>query len=248
MSNFINFYPIEHSAENVLRYAEKPKRGSNLVSEWFKDAPRFHNADSELKATDTFHNLTVRHCMPFLDSMTAGYFLTTWTDIYVKRENGKPVISYDNINAINEFGYGIIQYQEYFKSYVPTMPGFDPFVYAWSTYWRVKTPEGVSCLFTQPMNRTDLPFITLSGVVDTDNWNGSDVLNFALKENFEGVIPKGTPYVQIIPFVRNEWDHNVFSSKDESMIEERNLVLKLRHKDLKSGYYRDNLWKTKKYL
>ena len=128
------------------------------------------------------------------------------------------------------------------------MPGFDPFVYAWSTYWRVKTPEGVSCLFTQPMNRTDLPFITLSGVVDTDNWNGSDVLNFALKENFEGVIQKGTPYVQIIPFVRNEWDHNVFSSKDESMIEERNLVLKLRHKDLKSGYYRDNLWKTKKYL
>jgi hypothetical protein len=186
--------------------------------------------------------------MPFIDTMTAGYFLTTWTDIYVQRVGGTVTFLYDNAETIEKFGRGIINYQQHFQSYIPQQQGYDPFLYAWSTYWRIKTPEGVSCLFTQPLNRTDLPFLTLSGVIDTDKWNGSDVLNFALAEGFEGLIPKGTPYVQIIPFYRNEWEHEVLEQEHEEMIEERNKVVYMRQSELKSGYYRDNLWNNKRYL
>lgn len=245
--NNITFYPIEYFPKLVIDHVEPPKRGSAVVSDWFRDAPRYQGGETELQATETYHNLTVKHCMPFLDSMTNGYFLTTWTDIYVRRENGQPIISYDNLDIVNQFGYGLIQYQENFPSHIPQMSGHDPFSYAWSVYWRIKTPPGTSCLFTHPMNRPDLPFFTLSGITDTDGWNGSDVLNFALKENFEGVIPKGTPYVQIIPFYRNDWTYEVSSFPDAGFKETRDLVSKLRHEDLKSGYYRDNIWNNKKY-
>lgn len=246
--NEVVFSPNHGISELVNKYVTKPEKGSLLIPQWFKNAPRYQFNDSKMIVDGSYHNLTVRHCMPFIDSMTSGYFLTTWTDIYVKRLDGKPVFYYENNSAINEFGYGIIQYQEYFQSHIHRQYGFDPFLYVWSTYWRIKTPEGVSCLFTQPLNRTDLPFITLSGIMDTDNWHGSDVLNFALRENFEGVIPKGTPYVQIIPFRREEWDMQILEESDIKIQEQRDILNKYRFNEVKPGYYRDNLWEKKKYL
>jgi hypothetical protein len=101
-------------------------------------------------------------------------------------------------------------------------------------------------LFTQPLNHTESPFLTLSGVIDTDNWSGSDVLNFAFKKDFEGLIPKGTPYVQIIPFKREEWNLEISKSIDHSASELRNTVSNSRLNS-QSGYYRDNLWNKKGY-
>lgn len=245
--NKIIFTPIENNSELVTKYVNKPTKSSSAVPDWFKKTPRFQDNDKEMVADKGtgYHNLTVRHCMPFLDAMTSGYFLTTWTDIHIFRKDGNPIISYGDNEKIIEFGYGQVQYQKYFQSHIATMPGFDSFSYAWSTYWRIKTPEGVSCLFTHPLNRTDLPFFTLSGITDTDNWHGSDVLNFALKENFEGTIPKGTPYVQIIPFYRNEWSHEVLDAPNLEHKIERDKVNDQRYSETKSGYYRDNLWNKK---
>lgn len=245
--NKIIFSPIHEQSDLINKYVTKPEKGSLLIPQWFKDAPRYQFNETKMIADGSYHNLTLRHCMPFIDSFTSGYFFTTWTDIYVERINGKPNFLYENGEAIDQFGYGIIQYQEHFQSHVQKAHGFDPFLYAWSTYWRVKTDKGISCLFTQPLNRTDLPFITLSGIMDTDKWHGSDVLNFALKENFEGMIPKGTPYVQIIPFKREEYTLEVLKESIEEIQETRNMVSNLRQNELKSGYYRDNLWENKKY-
>ena len=250
-TNLITFSPHEYYDQALMaEHVSTPIKASSAVPSWFKDVPRFHHNDKEMK-TDTaigFHNLTIRHCMPFIDSMTSGYFLTTWTDIYVRRDDsGKPIISYKDLNVVEKFGFGLIQYQEYFESHITAMPGFDPFLYAWSTYWRIKTPLGVSCLFTQPLNRTDLPFFTLSGIVDTDSWHGSDVLNFALKQGFEGVIPSGTPIVQIIPFRREEWDFEIVNQIDVAHKEVRDTVSDLRMNQTTSGYYRDNLHTRKRY-
>lgn len=247
MSKII-FSPLEGMSDLVNKYVTKPERGNVLVPKWFKEIPRYQNGDTKMVSSGTYHNLTVRHCMPFLDSMMAGYFLTTWTDIYVERKNGKVNFLYSDVDAVEKFGRGIINYQEYFQSHIPTQSGYDPFLYAWTTYWRIKTPEGVSCIFTQPLNRTDLPFLTLSGIMDTDKWHGSDVLNFALVEGFEGLIPKGTPYVQIIPFVRSDWEHEVLDSEDLDITLERQKVVSMRQKEVKSGYYRDNAWTNKKFI
>jgi hypothetical protein len=246
MNNKIIFSPLEYNAKPIMKHVTEPLRGSQVMAEWIKSIPRFQNDEKEMRSSDTgYHNLTVKHCMPFLDGMSNGYFLTTWTDIYVHRIDGEPQISYRDAESVKFVGPPI-QYQKNFPSYIPTMSGFDPFSYVWSTYWRIKTPKGVSCLFTQPMNRTDLPFFTLSGITDTDNWNGSDVLNFALKENFEGLIPKGTPYAQIIPFYRNDWESEISEYTEESMQELRKDVLDKRFSN-QSGYYRDKLWQKKSF-
>lgn len=250
-TNLITFSPHEDYDQNLMsQHVTKPVNAASAIPSWFRDIPRFQNDEKEMFADKNagYHNLTVRHCMPFLDSMTSGYFLTTWTDIYVRRDDsGNPVIGYKDLEVVEKFGFGLIQYQQYFQSHISDMPGFDPFLYAWSIYWRIKTPPGVSCLFTQPLNRTDLPFFTLSGVTDTDTWHGSDVLNFALKKGFEGVIPAGTPIVQIIPFRRETWEPEVVPKVDLEHKSVRNTVNELRMDKRTPGYYRDNLHTRKRY-
>jgi hypothetical protein len=62
-------------------------------------------------------------------------------------------------------------------------------------------------LFTHPVNRTDLPFTTLTGLVDCDTFYQSSV-NFPARWHdmgFNGVLPKGTPVAQCLPVKRESW-------------------------------------------
>jgi len=219
----IEFRPLEYSVENILSYAVKPERATTSVPDWFKQAPRFQNNGKKPVADSYTHNLTVRHCMPFIDAMTSGYILKTSVDIFVQRDKDYvPTISFGE--GSDKLPTPQLQLNPGFQSHVALKPGFDPFVYAWSVYWRLKTPEGTSSIFTQPFNQTDLPFHTLTGITDTDSWNGSDVLNVALSAGFEGTIPKGTPFVQIIPFQREDWSFEIIESSDEKDNELRDAV------------------------
>ena len=79
------------------------------------------------------------------------------------------------------------------------------FVYKWENYFAIKTPRGYSTLFTHPHNRFDLPFYTLSGIVDTDKYNLPINFPFFIKNDFTGIIKAGTPLAQITFFKRHHW-------------------------------------------
>ena len=84
----------------------------------------------------------------------------------------------------------------------------DRFMVKFHNLWTIEAPEGYALLFTHPANRFDLPFTTLTGLVDSDryydNW-----IHFPAHwhdMNFSGVLPKGTPIAQCMPVKRDKWD------------------------------------------
>jgi len=88
-------------------------------------------------------------------------------------------------------------------------PLFEPdqFVIKFHNLWTIEAPEGYAVLFTHPLNRFDLPFTTLSGIVDCDRYRDSWV-HFPAQwhdTNFSGVLPKGTPIAQCVPVKREDW-------------------------------------------
>jgi hypothetical protein len=105
-----------------------------------------------------------------------------------------------------------------------------------------QTPPGYSSLITHPLNRHDLPFITLSGLVDTDMTMARGNLPFFLKEGFEGVIPAGTPMFQIIPFKRENWQMEEDKSIMKIGLENEFLTKKSVY-----GWYKNNKWNKKLY-
>jgi hypothetical protein len=71
--------------------------------------------------------------------------------------------------------------------------------------WSIRTPDGYSALFVQPFHRESI-FAILPGIVDTDTYFAPVNFPFVLNDvAFEGLIPKGTPIAQVIPFKRESW-------------------------------------------
>jgi len=88
---------------------------------------------------------------------------------------------------------------------VPLAQDADSFVVKFTNFWTLELPEGWSMLFCHPFNREDLPFRTLTGLVDCDRWRNGFVHFPALWTDplFSGTLPAGTPVAQALP-VRRE--------------------------------------------
>jgi hypothetical protein len=84
-------------------------------------------------------------------------------------------------------------------------------------------------LFAHPANRADLPFTTLTGLVDCDTFFDSPI-NFPARwhdAGFNGVLPKGTPVAQCLPVKRETWvgEFDVLTAEEtERLIKMRNAL------------------------
>jgi hypothetical protein len=97
-------------------------------------------------------------------------------------------------------------------------------------------------LFSNPINRFDLPFQTITGIVDCDKYPGQVHFPFFLKEGFTGIIPAGTPVTQIIPIKRERWQREQLKSdKDFSPIFFEKFFSTIKRS------YKKNYWSRKEY-
>ena len=130
----------------------------------------------------------------------------------------------------------------------PTPDGYYDFTYTWFSNYFVQVPEGYTVLFTHPMNINDLPFRTVSGFNDASNFmTGPGNLPFHIKKDWEGTIPAGTPYAQIIPIKNESWTSEIVDYTEEQMAE----YLENKHKEYMLGHgitkYKELDWLKKHY-
>jgi len=178
-----------------------PSPATSSIPKWYKEIPKFLNNEKKWKFDSVSSgNATVKWCAPFLDAMTAGYFIYLENDIEVQKQNGDTQILWKRGGEtfIGKHDYGQISPSQIPSDYLKE-------AYKFSNEWSVAAPTGYSFLFTHPMNRTDLPFITLSAIVDSDTYLNQINFPFILKKDFEGIIEAGTPIAQIIPIKRESW-------------------------------------------
>jgi hypothetical protein len=96
----------------------------------------------------------------------------------------------------------------------------DRFIVKFNNFWTIQTPPGYSLMFTHPLNRIDLPFTTISGLVDTDLFF-DNLINFPARwhdVDFNGVLPKGTPVAQCIPVKREGWKSRIEPLSSEALL------------------------------
>jgi len=87
-------------------------------------------------------------------------------------------------------------------------------------FWTIALPPGWSLLTTHPFNRDDLPFRTLTGMVDSDRFHQIGLLFPArwLHPDRPCTIEAGTPVAQCIPILREalELDYAAFGPDEEA--------------------------------
>lgn len=196
MARKIIFNPTSEQAEHTV---QRPKPADEYLPDWYKRAPAFETGKPQFNPDDGSTNPTIKMCMPFLDSLSMGYIQETWCDIYIERKDGETSFYYP-------VGPKIMSSRE--NSIYPTIDGFESMHYVWHGAYSTQVPEDYSIIVTHPFNRYDLPFLTLTGIVDADRFTHSHSLTnlpFLLRNDFEGMIKKGTPMYQVIPFKRENW-------------------------------------------
>ncbi len=224
---------LYESSIPVNKEVIKPSR--NCIPKWYKESSKW--SGSGVPQIYPVANPTLKLCVPFLEGLTQGYSLVLPCDVLVENKDGKPFMSW-------RIDTNVINYRERDAlAQLPTPEGCYDIHYSWKVWSAFSVPKGYSVLFTHPLNRFDLPFLTMSGVIDGDFVfpDGSNV-PFFLKENFEGIIPMGTPVATLIPFKPENWSseykEGLLKTGKENQIK---TALKL------FGWYKSTYWRKKYY-
>lgn len=207
------------------------------LPEWYKKFPKYL---ANAKEEDPTYS-TVKNCIPFFDAISFGYSMVTPCDIEFYVENDIP-----NVKI----------YDETYANFVGTRYPIEHFAHPiechlnhfhWQPNWAVSLEDGYSALYLSPLNRYDLPFVTTSGIIDNDKVSVRGLIPFFLKKGFEKVfVPKGTPFIQIIPFKREDWSSNSIVLTEEDMKIQTDVALK-KYRGVKHSGYKNNDWHRKTF-
>ena len=186
--------------------------------------------------------------MPFLETLTTGYLLKIPKDLYIEHNKiddagirvsnikTRKFNTDEEINLNNgQTPHGVDQIKG--SPLLNKNLNFD--VHKIMNPWVIKTPPGYSCLFVSPLNNSDDRFSIVSGIVDTDTYEGQ--INFPIIFNgdkypvLNTTLTKGTPYAQIIPFKRDNWSMEI---KENKHIKSFNLKFILNN----VLFYKEKIW------
>lgn len=196
------------------------------IPDWYKQIPTKDNNGEDL---------TVKHCVPFIDAFQTGYVILSSQDFKVENKE-----IFWKINDQEKLVWVNLRKS---PSHLPAPQGYENLPFTWVLPFSIKLPKGYSAIVTHPLNRFDLPFITTSAVVDYDSGIHNGQFPFFLKEDFEGIIPAGTPLCQIIPFERKKWTRS-FTPELEKL---KAKFYFLRNRVYSNGFYKKTMWEKKHY-
>jgi hypothetical protein len=258
MKSLIRFHSKTFKNNLVKENAPKPARG--YIPEWFMSKEKYLVDENNNKSIEFYktkdgsvkfvRQRTYKSCPALLDSLSSGYVLSTPCDIEVKKDaEGYSVFVQEDFSSGVNVKNGSFSFIRGESDGFPTPSGHNPVHFVWNTNWFPEVPDGYIALFTHPLNRFDLPFTTISGIVDCSGYINGGAIPFFIKENFEGVIKAGTPFVQIIPFKNEQWEHeNLFYNEEESLAHSKQMNLEYSIVDFDHDTnYKQKFWSRKKF-
>jgi len=181
---------------------ERPIPARQVLPEWLRSMPG--TAWSALHGEDI---RTVKHCPPFVDAMAYGFVIPLPCD--VRMRDG--VLSWDwDLPQLSAAAHPRSPISFHVPAQVTATPFHDATIsiVKFNSFWTIELEAGYSLFATHPINRADLPFRLLSGLVDCDRFSDVGVLFPAVwtDPHFEGVLPRGTPVAQCFPVARTTLD------------------------------------------
>ncbi len=176
----------------------RPIPARKALPEWLRAMPAHSFSDTHGQDVRT-----VKQCPPFVDAMGHGFVIPLPCDVRVK--DGR--LSWDwDLPPLSVEAHP----RSPISFHVPAQVAGTPFhapgraVVKFNSFWTVELAPGYALFATHPVNRLDLPFRLLTGMVDADRFSEVGILFPAVwvDTGFEGVLQKGTPVAQCFPVAR----------------------------------------------
>ncbi len=182
----------------LSEYLPRPVPARGALPDWLRAMPA--KAPSEIHGREI---RTVKQCPPFVDAMAYGVLILLPCDVTVDRGSFSWAW---NIPEPSTSGHP----RAPLSFHVAAQFAGAPFAKGgqaaikFNSFWTVELEPGWSLFATHPVNRDDLPFRLVTGLVDADRFHDGGI-NFPgvwLQPDFSGVLPKGTPVAQVFAVPR----------------------------------------------
>ena len=255
--------------KNIQFYAEKsvldilgdikPQPSSKFLPEYYKNANLNVVKPKERIAFGPNHSFNgkvgnhfgFKACVPYMDAIMGGYTIPLWSDVIYDKTNESFYLSHNQVEdqyQKNTYALGVLSTHSYEQ--VKGIPGTkeSEITFKYLNPWKIKTPPGYSCLFIQPMNHFDSRYQIVSGIVDTDTYTESVHFPFIINRNNmndKDKFERGMPFVQVIPFKRENWKMDLHPMTNKERSENRSIMGILS--SMTQYAYRKMWWKKKKY-
>jgi hypothetical protein len=223
-----------------------PEPIGKTIPEWYRKADRY----AKDPATGKYWNMpdvggkipTWKACPAVFDILGSGYTYKTPCDIEFAED------AQGDIHArILDTQHNTFLYQRDPLHQFVYPQGYHLKHFAWWPDWAVELPEGYSALYTHPLNRFELPFLTTNGIVDNDKDTIPGTMPFFFKKGISGIVPAGTPFAQIIPFKREHWEAEIDTSLTLDEMNAKNKANSTRFRKPDGGVYLREVWERRKY-
>ena len=239
--NIINF--ISNRPWLDKESQSQPVPISKSIPQWYKEADRFRkDVNGEYVIGKNQGKIpTWKACPAILDTLITGYTFVTPCDVeFFINDTGQIDAKIENI---------------LYKSFVTRRPPMEQFYhpegyykdhFAWFPEWSVKVPDGYSVLYVPPFNRYDLPIMTTSGIIDNDKVTFPGKIPFFVQAGWTGVLPAGTPYAQLIPFLRENWKSELTITPASELVKNK-IKTNAKYRVPNGGVYQKEVWTKRIY-
>ncbi len=182
----------------LIDHLPRPHAASQALPDWLRSMPR--TALSEMHPDPV---RTVKQCPPFVDAMTQGFVVPLPCDVLV--QNG--VFSWDWVVpplSASHHPRAPISFHAPAQAVGTPFHTDDQVFVKFNSFWTITLEPGWSLFATHPVNRFDLPFRLLTGLVEADRFNDVGLLFPSIwsDTSFTGLLPRGTPIAQCFPMQR----------------------------------------------
>lgn len=170
------------------------------LPKWYKEIPATINGEKS-GAHPKSGDFTIKKCIPVLDYMTSGYLLRFTTEIAISPEETETEQGFGwelptPMNMVDTHPHG--------QCPIPINGKRRPYI-RFNTEYIVQTPAGYSCLVYQPIMNFEKRFTFISGIIDTDTYDGEMKATGWVNQSDPFVIEIGTPMIALFPFKRDDW-------------------------------------------
>ena len=197
------------------------KPSKYYLPKWFKSMSESHPKPKNLdgppnrfgKSYDIakkWREGTVKRCPAIVDLISEGFIIPMWCDFLIQRD--METLEWDNKN----FNYGIdFHSKKQIKGWDLKKTDFPEGV-KFINPWRIYTPKGYSVMFMTPTYQFEKRFTVLPGIVETDSYHH---INFPSiwHTTKDAIIKRGTPFIQVIPFKRDDWQYTVAQMNEKDL-------------------------------
>jgi len=199
----------------------KPAESNKFIPSWWKEIPTIKGY---VTAKETVSG-NVKTCPSFPDYFSNGIVIPMWTDVLFSFDSETEQWAWKTPSS--EFTWDIHPHDQ-FLNHVP-FKFFNKngkFIFKANCPWKIITPPGYSVLQLPVFYHYTNDFTILPGVVDTDIHHTINQQVLYLSDKTEFIIKRGTPFVQYIPFKREQFNAEVRYQTESD--EEKFRVIDLR--------------------